>query len=258
VRVGKTSVGFDDPDFSQLCVLVHDVRVLREGDRSVRPRVLRSLLRAAPLLRSVARLPTEALYLSGGPRGESIRAFLPRRPWDARRLVAISTLTLPGRFEEYLRGRSRQALRTNCSRARRAGITVARVDDAARIRAGVIDIFARRDDAYARGWHLRRAELGEGEFWFAVDAAGRTLAFAEVVVDETAALLSAMLGSRSPGGSEARYLLMAEMLGSLSKRGVRQVVVSRAFQLTPGLVYFQKLLGFSPKNLKVVASRRRE
>jgi hypothetical protein len=248
--------GFDDPDFWQLCNLVRDVRALQRGDWSVRARVLRALLRTAPLLRSLTRLPREELYLSDGPAGQRIRARLPRRLVDARRLMAISTLTLPSTFEEYRRGRSRQAFRTNCSRALEARVTVAREEDAERIREQVLDVYARRDEPYARAWHVRAAELHEGEFWFAFDAGRRPLAFAEVFVDEKAALLDSMIAARRGGSSAARYLLMAELLRSLSQRGVRQLVVSRAFSLTPGLVYFQKLLGFSPKNLKVVGPKR--
>src|SRR5215210_7326265 len=77
---------------------------LRRGDWSVRARILRALLRLAPLLRSVARLPSEPLYLSDGPAGQRIRAYLPRRLVDARHRVAISTLALPVTFEDYLRG----------------------------------------------------------------------------------------------------------------------------------------------------------
>jgi len=251
--VDKRPVGFDDPDFSQLCVLVHDVRALRHGDWSVRARVLRALLRLPPMLRSVVRLPSDALYLTDRPTGRRIRAYLPRRLVDALGVVAISTLTLPASFEDYRRGGSRQAFRTNCSRARRAGVSVVRVEGAERIRERILEVFAGRDEPYARAWHARRAELGEGEFWFAVDPAGHTLAFAEVIVDDKAAMLTSMIRARRPGSSEARYLLMAELLSSLSRRDVRQVIVGRAFSLTPGLLYFQKLLGFSPKNLKIVA-----
>jgi hypothetical protein len=105
----KRPIGFDDPDFSQLCSLIHDVRALQRGDWSVRGRVLRALRRPVALLRSVARLPSETLYLSDAPTGQRIRGQLPRRLVDARRVVAISTLTLPATFEEYRRGPSRQA-----------------------------------------------------------------------------------------------------------------------------------------------------
>jgi hypothetical protein len=249
---GRTGSGFDDPDFSQLCALFRELRAPRGGGWYGRARILWGLLSSAHLLRSVARLPSESLYLSDGPTGQRIRARLPGRLVDTFRVVAISTLTLPSTFEEYRRGRSRQALRTNCSRAREAGITVARIDDAERIHERVLDVLARRDKSYAWASRIRQAALHEAEFWFALDAAGQTLAFAEVLVDERAAMLSCMIASGRPGSSEARYLLMAELLSSLTWRGVRQLVVSRALSLPPGLIYFQKLLGFSPKNLKVV------
>jgi hypothetical protein len=249
-------VGFDDADFSELCSLVRDLRALRGGDWSVGGRVFRGVLRSAALLRSVARLPSEALYLSAGPSGRYIRALLPRRLMDARRLVAISTLTLPKSFEDYVRGRSRQAFRTNCSRARQAGVTIEQVNDPACARQRVHEVFTGRNTPADAAWSVRRTELQEGEFWFAVDAGRRTLVFAEIIVDDEAAMLNAMIAARRSGSSEARYLLMAELFRSLSQRGVHHVVVNRALSLPPGLIYFQKLLGFSPKNLKVVTRER--
>jgi hypothetical protein len=248
-------VGFDDPHFSELCVLVRDIRALRDGDWSGRARVLRALLTVAPLLTSVARLPSDDLYLSDRTAGRRIRARLPCGLLGAWRLVAISTLTLPGTFEEYSRGRSRQAFRTNCSRALRAGVRIVPTEDAERVRERMLEVFERRDEPYSQAWHVRRAELGEGEFWFALDAAGRALAFAEVIVDLEAALLVSMIGARRSVSSDARYLLTAEVVRSLAARGIRQLVVDRAFSLTPGLMYFQKLLGFSPKNLTVVTAQ---
>jgi hypothetical protein len=245
-------VGFDDPDFSQLCLLIHDVRALRGGDWSVLGRVLRALVHVSPLLRAVARLPTDNLYLSDRAAGRRIRSRLPHGALSARRIVAISTLTLPSTFEEYRRGRCRQALRTNCSRAVRAGVRVGPLEDPELVRERMLEVFERRDEPYSQAWHVGRAESGEGEFWFALDAAGRTLAFAEVIVDLETAMLSSMIGARRPGSSDARYLLTAEVVRSLAARGIRQLVVNRAFSLSPGLVYFQKLLGFSPKNLEVL------
>ena len=37
--------------------------------------------------------------------------------------------------------------------------------------------------------------------------------------------------------------------------GVRHVLVGRALRVPPGLVYFQRLLGFTPMNLTLVQGR---
>lgn len=246
--------GFNDPDFAELCALVQNVRALREGRWSaVRPTLL-MLLHARRLIRSVNRLPHVTLHVSKNTPGQHIRAFLRRRLFDAGDLVAISTLSLPRDVEEYRRGRSRQALRTNCSRAVQAGVGVVRVDDPDQIRQRMADLFATRNDPDGGAWYFERAELHEGEFWFAMAADDHALALAEVIVDESVALLRSLISADRPGRSEARYLLMAEILSSLCGRGVRHVVIGRALSVPPGLVHFQKLLGFAPKNLRIVTA----
>lgn len=243
--------GYDDPDFLELCALVQDAMALRAGRWTVRRRTLRSLVHLRRLARSVDRLPAETVHLSSDPAGQHIRRFFRRRLLDSGRLVAITTLTLPDVFEEYLRGRSRQAVRTNCSKARTAGVTVQQVGDAEEVRERMTGLFAARDDPDGGAWYFERARLREGEFWFATGADGAALAVAEVIPDRTAALLRSMISAPNPGRSDARYLLMTEILASLSRRGIRQVLVGRAFTVPRGLVYFQKLLGFSPKNLTI-------
>ena len=130
----------------------------------------------------------------------------------AASLVAVSTLTLTPDVEEYRRGRHRQALRTNCSRALRAGTTVARLDDPGAERARMLDFFERRADPDGAAPCLRRAAAGEGEFWLAAGPDGRLLALAEIIADEHAALLQLMISAEGPVSSDARYLLMAELL----------------------------------------------
>jgi hypothetical protein len=244
--------GFNDPDFAELCALVQNVRALRTGRWSAGRQTLRMLPHTRRLIRSVNRLPHVTLDVSKNGPGKHIRASLKRRLFDARHLVAISTLSLPRDFEEYRRGRSRQALRTNCTRAVQAGIGVVKVDDPDQIRQRMADLFETRNDPDGGAWYFERAALGEGEFWFATAADDRALALAEVIVDESVALLRSLISANRAGRSEARYLLMAEILNSLCHRGVRHVVIGRALSVPPGLIHFQKLLGFAPKNLRIV------
>jgi hypothetical protein len=193
--------------------------------------------------------------VTDAPGGSAIRGFFGRRLLDGRHLLAISTLDLPADPAEYARGRSRQALRTNCARARRMGVRIERVDDPGQVRDRMTELFAQRRDADGGAWYFERGAQREGEFWFASDAEGRVLALAEIIPDRDAALLRSMISAPGPGRSEARYLLMSEVVASLAGRGVRHVLVGRALRVPPGLVYFQRLLGFAPMNLTLVDGR---
>ncbi len=255
-REHDRGTGFDDPDFVELCALVRGLAALSRGRTADDGFPVRALPRAGRLLRSMRRLPSLTVELSDEPAGRAIRAFFRRRFFDVHHLTAISTLTLPADFEDYRRGRSRQALRTNCSRAVRAGVTVARLHDDDLIRARMQDLFARRADPDGGAWYFGRASLKEGELWFATGADSSTLAMAEVIVDGGVALLRSMISAPSDARSDARYLLTVELLASLAERGVRHVVVGRTLSLPPGLAYFQKLLGFAPTNLTLLTAGR--
>jgi hypothetical protein len=246
------SVGFEDPDFLELCGLLQNLRAFRTGDWRTAWLALRQVGRAARLARSLRRLPRIGLGVTNSPSGRIIRAFFRRGRRDRRPLLAISTLALPADVEEYRRGRSRQALRTNSAKARRAGVTVVRGGNDAAVREHMQNLFHRRNDRDGGAWYFQRAEAHEGEFWFALGPDGASLALCEVIVDESLALLRAMISAPGPDRSNARFLLMHEVLASLAARGVRHLVVDRAFWLPPGLVYFQRLLGFVPTNLTLV------
>lgn len=248
--------GFDDPDFVELCAAVRALRDVSRGRVSSLGVALRALPRVGRLRRSLGRLPSRAVPVSDGEEGQAIRSFFRRRFFDVHHLAAISTLTLPAEFDEYLRGRSRQAVRTNCSRAAKAGVTATCLRDDALVRERMQDLFGRRADADGGAWYFERAALREGEFWFATAGDTATLAMAEVIVDDSVALLRSMISAPGDGRSDARYLLTVELLASLSRRGVRHVIVGRALSLPPGLAYFQKRLGFSPTNLTLLDVRR--
>jgi hypothetical protein len=191
------------------------------------------------------------LQLSDTPLGRQIYGELRARRWEGRRSTAISTLTLPSDLADYSRGRPRQAFRTNCSRAVRAGTSVQSVGRKAEIMARIHDLFARRDPSDEGSWYRQRAELGEGEFWVATGADDETLVLAEVLADRGVALLRSMISAQSPGSSDARYLLTGAIVAEMTRRGVSHLVVGRSLSLPPGLIYFQRLLGFTPTNLLI-------
>ncbi|WP_018332931.1 hypothetical protein [Actinomycetospora chiangmaiensis] len=173
---------------------------------------------------------------------DGARSGVPRR-------LAVSVLTLPDSLEDYLRGRSKQALRTNSRRAREAGVTcrrMGRVEAEVRITAL---LRARDEEELLPGV---RADLLDGvvQAWVARDADDATEVIALTSVDGAFARLDLMLSAPDREAGPARYLLSSHLVGELIQRGVRHLAVDTALWLDAGLRHFQRLLGFEPTTLE--------
>jgi len=244
--------GFDDERFMALCDLVRDL--IGEGQSPSRMQRVRRLVGKEPLLTlargvsAVGSLPRLTLSLTSTSPGEAIRDRLRPRLVDRNYLVAMSVLTLT---PEMWRGRSRQALRTNCTRARNAGVEVARVDDAGRALEHITSLFDERHASDGGVWYRDRVALAEGEFWFAVGPDGSALALSEVIVDSDTAMLRSLISSDAPLASDALCLLVRDVADDLVGRSVSPLIVGRTLSLPKGLQYFQRLLGFRSVNVVV-------
>ncbi|MGH2913999.1 MAG: hypothetical protein ACRDMX_03320, partial [Solirubrobacteraceae bacterium] len=97
-------------------------RALRFGDGD-QTRLLRTLPGVPGLLWYLLRVPRTAVALSDGPAGQMIAQHLACRRWGLPRFrLAQGVLQLPSDRAAYLRGRRRQAVRTNVRRARELGL----------------------------------------------------------------------------------------------------------------------------------------
>ncbi len=133
-------------------------------------------------------LPALEVRLTSSPAGRMIAEHLAiRERGRFRYRTAQGVLPLPADFSRYLRGRHRQALRTNLGHARRAGLTVTRT---------VIEDWEPGLDDTRRG-HLTPGPI---EWWCVrgEDAEAPPVAEAIVTVDDQVALLHGL-------GSSARY-----------------------------------------------------
>lgn len=246
--------GFDDERFLALCDLVRDL--VGEGERPSRAQRFRRVVGSRGVrtlvhgVAAVGSLPRLTLRLTGTPPGVAIRSRLRPRLVDRSYLAAMSVLTLE---PDMWRGRSRQALRTNCSRADKAGIVVRRVDDPERALDHIASLFDGRRDSDGGVWYRERLRLAEGEFWFALGPDGAALALAEVIVDRETAMLRSLISADAPLASDARYLLVRDVADDLVARSVDHLVVGRTLSLPKGLQYFQRLLGFRSVNVVVDA-----
>lgn len=197
------------------------------------------LRRSAPLARYHRRLPLTELRLSEAPPGRMIAEHFAIRAGSRHRYrSAQGVLDLPGDFATYMRGRHRQALRTNIGHARRAGLTVTSyaVDN---WRPGVGD--ERRD-------LIAPAPI---ERWLVTDAEGRCVGDSILSVDREVALLHGLVAS----APYARWLLHAAIIERLC--GDCRFLLTNTenvYLLAPGHQHLQRLLGFRISRLRVTGS----
>jgi len=179
-----------------------------------------------------------------GPVGRAISS--------GRRAQAV--LELPTIEEDYLAGRRKQALRTNLRHARDLGVTSDRIPtyDAWYEAASVI-LRARHD-----GPEMAREidKPGPGQqvgYYVAREADGTPLAFARVALFGQFAVLFTMLShhDRRPSASWARYQLHTYLALDLGCSGVKHLLLGSALRETAGNQYFQHLLGYRARNLRV-------
>jgi hypothetical protein len=173
---------------------------------------------------------------------------------DRERRWAQAVLDLPTVEQHYLAGRPKQALRTNLRHARDLGVTSDRIptyetwfEDA----SVVLD--ARHYDP-AVVQEIGKPESGQQlAYYVARDADKTPLAFAYVARCGQYAVLMAMLShlDRYPSASWARYQLHTFVALDLGRSGVKHLFVGSALRTAAGHQYFQHLLGYRARNLRV-------
>lgn len=186
------------------------------------------------------RLPAVEVNLTSSPAGLMIGRHLGiRRDGEWMYRDAQGALTLPADPAQYLRGRPRQAVRTNVGHARRAGMTV----------------FSYAVDSWVPGvGDARREFIGPGpiERWIVIAADGAIIGDSILSVDGRVALLHGLVSTET----HARWLLHTAIVERLC--GECEVLLTNgeaAYKLGPGVHHFQQLLGYRPVRLRVVLPR---
>lgn len=229
-------------------------RALRFELRSLGPIGLtQTLLRVPSLALFLLRVPCLDVHLSASEPGRMLAAQLSlRRLGIPRYRLAQGVLALPPSITDYLRGRSRQAVRTNIRRALEQGIVChympLTVAAQTALPGAVTLTLARPGDRceIAGDWVAANAiEVTgtPGECWWACDATGTIVGHAWLTVDERCAVLHA-LGSSRPG---VRWLLHSAIVERLCASRC-EVLLTNSFDaplMEPGAQYFQALLGYT-------------
>lgn len=211
---------------------------------------------AAALAVLLLRTPSEYVFVSRSPTGQALRAYLDQRALGVfpKNRLCRGVLVLPQHRSDYLRGRHRQALRTNLRRATRAGITCDVLDDESRLIEALDLITASRGTGPLTEYQVRnlRSQWAAAEVTLiaAHDEGGRPLAVAAVVVDDVVCLIR--------GGTscshEARWALHTYLVDLLITRGVRYVLATGggpfgAVGFAGNVQHYQRLLGYELRHL---------
>jgi hypothetical protein len=204
------------------------------------PQAVISRLRAGSM--SLARyersLPVVDMRLTATPEGTMIEEhFAIREGGRWRYRGAQGVLRVPDTLADYLRGRSRQAVRTNVGHARRTGWMI--------ICEPVADWKPGRGDS--------RENLiapGPVERWVVLDSDGNGPPYAEAIlsVDAEVALLHGLTST----ARYARWFLHTAIVDRLCGNCDWLLVNGdSAYTTAPGVQHFQKLLGYEVARLRV-------
>jgi hypothetical protein len=198
-------------------------------------------------------LPDHPLALSDAPAGRELRAwFRPDRRLPFNR-APIAVLELPATQADYLRGRLRQALRTNLTRAAAEGLQCLPVEEPGELHRIAAAIAARREttaDAYIHPGQLPARD----RLWSAaLDAGGEPVALSQTIVDgDQAGLILMVTAVGHPAAPLVRYALHAHLTGRLLEREVSTLAVGGSMLLTSaGTRYFQRRTGFVPVHIRL-------
>jgi hypothetical protein len=236
---------------------VASVRAAAGGPRR---RALLSRSGTAAVLEVLRSVPVEEAAFTDGPTGRELRAWFSSGRSAVLSRVPVAVLRVPATHAEYLRGRPRQALRTNVTRATALGFRCALVECPAELTAAVTAIAAGRHQDPATMVRTTVVPGAMRRFIVTRDPAGAPVAISETLVDGAWAGLATLVTVPSDpatglDGQVLRYLLHSETVRDLVDQGVQRLVVSGSMLLsTAGTRYFQRRTGYQPVRLRPVAA----
>jgi hypothetical protein len=234
--------GYGSEDFLRACQIDAACR----SAVGSRPRVAWRRLRAGSLeLASYQRrLPSIEIPVSAAPAGRMIGEHFSIREGNRLRFGrAQGVLQLPADPAEYLRGRSRQAIRTNLGHAARAGLTV----------------YSCSIDNWAPGTgDIRAGQItpGPAERWMVLDAEGAIVADSILSVDREVALLQGLVLVTEEAKNYSRWLLHTAIVERLC--GSCRTLLTNSedsYRLPAGNQHFQRLLGYRVMRLRLTRLR---
>jgi hypothetical protein len=208
---------------------------------------------------SIAGLPTVTVELS---HQNAAVWSAPTFPPATRRLAAgwraQAILDLQSGDDLYFAGHRKQALRTNINHARRAGVTVTRLASFNDWLAAAREIYQRRPGGQEALRQIGPPDDDEKMVYLvATNRNGTPVAVAgAVILDRLGVLFTLITRPGEPQAGFSRYLTHTDLRSRLKLDGVQFLTAGSALRLAPGLQYFQHLLGYEVRNLRIISERR--
>jgi hypothetical protein len=239
----------------------------------VRPRRLARLLaaalrrprQAAALIVVLVRTRSEEVVISRSSAGQTLSAYFNERTLGVfpKNRLCRGVLVLPEHHCDYLRGRKRQALRTNLRRAEVAGIRCEAIKDPCRAFDAITEIVDHRrksvteDEAPILASWATTLAASEMTLVVARDRLGRPLALIGAVIDDAVCLIRLAVAS----SHEARWALHDYLVQILIAQGVRHLLGEGggpfgALGFDTSLHHYQHLLGYELRHLSPRTSGR--
>ncbi|HEY5050094.1 MAG TPA: hypothetical protein VII50_04275 [Acidothermaceae bacterium] len=203
--------------------------------------------------RLLRKLPVETMVLSALPAGRLLYDRWSRQSW--RKAASHACLLLPSDADSYLRGRHRQAVRTNLHRADKIRLTCRPIptdwgETKRSLHRGTFASLVKEIDRIEQ----RDAVV---KSWAVFDSGGQVLGRAVALVDERTAVLLLLHGPMDLSvAHQTRYLLHTAVVADLIRRGVRNLVIESILGAPPGLKYFAARLGYRACRIQVVSTGR--
>lgn len=236
-----------------------DEGVIRSGRFTML--ITTALRRPRLILRFVAlllRTRTDYVLLSRSVTGRALRDYFDQRSFGVlpKNRLCRGVLIVPRHHSEYLRGRRRQALRTNLRRAATAGIRCETLTDRSRVLDQLLEVERRRQGSLSdRHSDDLRAIVArpELEFMIAQDESGLPLAIAGVVIDATVCLIRFAVAT----SHEARWALHDHLVRTLIARGGTYLLAKGggpfgALGFSTNVQHYQHLLGYELRHIRPV------
>jgi hypothetical protein len=218
------------------------------------------------LIALLVKTPPAYVVLSGSSRGQALEKHFRQRLMGIVPVTRFcrGVLLLPKDHAAYLRGRRRQAVRTNLRRAAAAGIQCEVVSDPRRAVDDVAQVWRRQ-----WGW-LPEAEfqarindvsaaVARSELTIAVarDQHGRPVAMAAAIIDDTVCLIKHAVATTH----EARWALHDHIVRVLIAQRVRYLLADGggpfgALGFDANVQHYQHLLGYELRHVVPVRARR--
>jgi hypothetical protein len=220
--------------------------------------------RLIALILVILRTPTLDVALSESAVGQVLRQYFDDRSLGIvpRKRLCRGVLTLPRRESDYVRGRHRQAVRTNVRRAETAGIRCEAIGCRGDfLRAALRIVHARQDPGAAEDLATLSAGLvphwrpllepPEATLLVAHDSAGVPVAAAAMLVDDEVSVIRLAVAS----SHDARWALHQYIVRALIADGVTHVLSDGGgtfgvLGLAREVQYYQRLHGYELHHIR--------